>query len=191
MGLEEMLSTIRANTQEQSAKIITEAKLEAEKISSEAKQRSESIVAQGQLHAEKEVQEEKLRSVASARLEAKRRLLEARDEVLRSYEEQAMLYLDEFTKSKDYADFLLRAIKDGVSKIGSGSVVQVNSKDKSLLESNADFELSPETLDCKGGALITSKDGKRRVDNTIESIFYERRGELRLKLTEQVFGKHG
>lgn len=191
MGLEEMLSAIRANTQEQYAKIITEANREAEKISSEAKQRSELIVTQGQLHAEKEVQEEKLRSVASARLEAKRKVLEARDEVLRSYEEQAMRYLDEFTGSKDYADFLLRAIKDGVSKIGSSAVVQVNSKDKNLIESNADFELSSETLDCQGGALITSKDGKRRVDNTIESIFSERRGELRLKLTEQVFGKHG
>ncbi|MGI0085405.1 MAG: V-type ATP synthase subunit E, partial [Nitrososphaerales archaeon] len=182
---------IRADAENKRAKILSDAKMEAEKILSEGRESSARIVSQGRSLAEREVQEEKLRSIASARLEAKRRLLEARDEVLRRYEEQAMSYLDEFTKSKEYTDFLLKVTRDGVSKIGSDAIVHVNSRDKSLLGNGQDFEISSETLDCKGGALIKSKDGRRRVDNTIESIFKERKSDLRLKLTEEVFGKHG
>ncbi len=189
MGLEEMLSRIKVDTEEQYNKIISSAKTESEKIIQEAKQTSEKIISLGKVQAEKEAQDEKLRLVASARLEAKRKLLEARDVVLRSYEDQAFRYADEFTNSNGYKEFLLRVVEDGISKIGTDSVIHVNSKDRNLLQTDRKlgYKISDEPLNCKGGALIISADGKKRVDNTIESIFNERKDELRLKLFEQVF----
>ena len=104
-----------------------------------------------------------------------------------------MRYLKEFAKSTAYKDFLSKMVKDGVAKIGASSVVEVNAADKKLLGTtkSSEYLISALPIDCIGGAIISSKDGKRRVDNTIESIFGERKEDLRLKLSEQVFGKQG
>ena len=191
MGLEEIVSAIRADAENKRAKGLSDAKMEAEKILSEATESSARIVSQGRSLAEREVQEEKLRSVAAARLGAKREILEERESVLQRYETQASQYLEEFSRSPNYKSFLLRIIEDGVSKIGEDAVVHVNSKDKALLQgARLNVQISSTPINCKGGALINSKDEKRRVDNTIESLFKERKEELRLKLTEQIFGKH-
>ena len=191
MGLEEILNTIRADTEAQYTKTISDAKAEAGKIIAEAKQRSQAIIEQKRMQSEKDLQEERLRSIASARLEAKRRLLDAKDEVLRKYEDEALRYLKEFAKSPGYKDFLLKMVNDSVTKIGAGAIVQVNDSDEKLLENSrtGDFRISEKTIDCIGGAIVSSQDGKRRVDNTLESIFEERKDDLRLKLSEQIFGK--
>jgi vacuolar-type H+-ATPase subunit E/Vma4 len=191
MGLEDMLNRIKADAEEQYAKIIADARSEAEKIDADARRRSAEIIAQSAAQTGKELQEERLRSIASVRLESKRKLLVARDAALRKYEEEASRIVDEFPKSSAYKDFLVRVIRDGVSKIGSGAVVRLNSKDRSLVSGNSEeYTISDEPLNSKGGALITSSDGKRRVDNTLESIFDDRKDELKLKLAEQVFGAH-
>jgi V/A-type H+-transporting ATPase subunit E len=190
MGLEEILSSIKSDTEAQYAKIVSDAKAEASKILSDAKQRSSEIALQGKADGQREAQEEHLRSVASAHLEAKRKVLEAKDELLRNYEEQAKKYLGEFARSPKYRDFLSRVVKDGISKIGPGAVVQVNSSDMQILRrENENLNISPKALDCIGGAIISSEDGKRRVDNTLESIFGEKKEELRLRLSKQVFGQ--
>lgn len=194
MGLEEMLNAIRANTESQYSKIITDAKTEADRILAQAEQSSQSIVSQGKVQGEKELQEEKLRTIASARLEGKRKYLETREQVLKRYEEGATRYLKEFARSPNYRKFLQSMIQEGVSKIGPGAIVQVNASDKKLLATgdmikNGEYKLSPNSMDCIGGAMISSPDGKRRIDNTIESIFAEKKEDLRLKITEQLFGK--
>jgi V/A-type H+/Na+-transporting ATPase subunit E len=189
MGLEEMLTTIRMNTETQCEKIISDAKGEAQKILAEAKQQAAKLEEERNAQAQRELEQERLRSIASARLEAKRRLLETKDEILRKYEDEALRYLQEFVKSPAYKDFLLNMVKDGVTKIGTGAVVQVNASDRNLLQNSSDFQLSPDSIDCIGGAVISSPDGKRRVDNTLESIFEDRKEELRLKLSEELFAK--
>lgn len=191
MGLEEMLNTIRADTEAQYLRTISDAKAEAEKIIAEAKQRSQAIEDQKRIQSQKELQEEKLRSIASARLEAKRKLLAAKEEVLRKYEDEALNYLKEFARSPSYKDFLLKMVDDGVTKIGAGSLVQVNDSDKKLLENSrpGDFQVSEKTINTIGGAIISAQDGKRRVDNTLESIFEDRKDELTLRLSEQIFGE--
>jgi V/A-type H+/Na+-transporting ATPase subunit E len=191
MGLEEMLNSIRTDTEAQHARTISDAKAEAEKIISEARQRAQAIIEQRRIQSQKELQEERLRSIASARLEAKRRLLTAKDEVLRKYEDEAFRYLKDFAKSSMYEDFLFKMVNDGVAKIGAGAIVQVNPSDKKLLENSSmgDFQISEKTIDSIGGAIISSQDGKRRVDNTLESIFEERKDDLTLQLSDQIFGK--
>ena len=193
MGLEEMLSTIRADTEVEYAKTISDAKAAAEKILAEARQTSQSTVEQKRIQSEKELQEEKLRSIASARLEVKRRLLETRDEVLKKDQEEAMRYLKEFAKSTVQQRFSFKDGEGWSCKNGASSVVEVNAADKKLLGTtkSSEYLISALPIDCIGGAIISSKDGKRRVDNTIESIFGERKEDLRLKLSEQVFGKQG
>ena len=189
MGLEEMLSRMHADTEQEYEKVVANARSEAAGILEVANQKAESVRSQGRVQAEKDVQEEKLRSVASARLEVKRQLMQAREDVLEDYERKAKVFVDEFVQSKDYDSFLMKLIDDGVEKIGDTPVVHVCSRDAALLRGRpTGFQVSDEPFDCKGGAIISSQDGKRRVDNTIESLLSERRDELRLKLAERVFG---
>jgi vacuolar-type H+-ATPase subunit E/Vma4 len=191
LGLDDMLTTIRSNTETQVSKIISDAKTESEKIIAEARQRADNATSRGAQQSAREVEEERNRVLASARLGASRRLLEARDEVLRGYEEQASSYLADFANSPDYKDFFVRMANDGVSKIGDSAVVQINPRDKPLLKDprlkQLNIQVSPDPLNGAGGVVVLSSDGKRRVDNSLESIFNERKDELRLKLTQQIF----
>jgi len=182
-----MLAAIKSNTASQSDKIISDAKTEAAQIDTDAQAKSQALISQSRTDSEKEASEYRTRSIASFKLDAKRKMLEARDEVLRAYEQQANGFLDDFAKSSDYQDFLIKVTKEGVAEIGSGAVVQVNAKDRSLLNGTG-FQISPDAINSIGGAIIVSGDEKRRVDNTIESIFNDRKQELRLELLKQVFG---
>jgi V/A-type H+/Na+-transporting ATPase subunit E len=187
MGLEEMLSAIKTNTSAQRDKIIADARSEAERIEAEANAKSETLISQSRSQSEKEVIEGRIRSIASFKLEAKRKMLEAKDEIMRAYEEQAASFLNDFTKSPEYKDFLLKVTKDGISQIGSDAIVQINVRDRNILNGSG-FQISSDPISSIGGAIITSADEKRRVDNTVESIFDDRKQELRLELMKQVFG---
>jgi V/A-type H+-transporting ATPase subunit E len=191
MGLEEMLTRIKAETEEQYSKIIADAKAEADRIIEVAQKRAEDIVVESKAQAQRQAQEDRLRALAAARLEAKRQMLKAREDVISNYEAEATKYIDEFVKSRDYRDFLVRMVKDGVDKVGEDSVVHVNQRDYKLLQDDHRFgyKLTKNTISSKGGAIIFSSDGKKRVDNTVESILNDRREILRLKLAEQIFGK--
>lgn len=189
MGLEEIVKRIDEDAAQQSSKIVAEAEAESSKMIAEAKSKAESITASAKSKAEKEAKDERMRSIASAHLAAKRDLLQAREDVLRRYEAQIMDSVDEFVKSDDYSKFLLKAIADGVSKIGKDGVIQVNSKDRALLKGKKlDGKVSSDSIECRGGAIVTSPDGRRRVDNTIESYLRDRSDRVRLMLVEQVFG---
>lgn len=189
LGLEEIVKRIDQEAAERASKIVGEATEGATKVMAESKERAESILAGAKAQAEREAREERQRSVASARLAAKRELLQAREDVLKRYEAGVLASVDSFAKSDEYLKFLTRAIEQGVSKIGKDAEIRVNSRDKAALKGKKlGGELSKETLDSKGGALVVSADGKRRVDNTVESLLRERSDALRLMLTQQVFG---
>ncbi|MDG6985553.1 MAG: hypothetical protein JRM73_02255 [Nitrososphaerota archaeon] len=188
MGLEEIIARISQEASDQAGKIVADANAEASRILADAKARADSELSSAKAQAEREVREEKLRSVASARLAAKRELLQAREDVIRRYEAGIADALDDFAKSDDYPKFLIKVIDDGVSKIGKDAKVQVNAHDKALLKGKkVAAEVSKEEIDCKGGAIISSADGRRRVDNTVESLLRERGDAIRLKLLDQVF----
>lgn len=189
MGLEEIIGKIDQEASDQAAKIASDAREAASKTVGDAKARAEAIISQARAQAEREAKEERVRSVASARLAAKRELLLAREDVLRRYEQDVLGSVDDFTKSDGYSTFLMKAIDDGVEKIGKDAVVQVNSRDRSLLKGKKlAAEISKDAIECQGGALITAADGRRRVDNTVESLLRDRRDTIRLKLVAQLFG---
>ncbi len=189
MGLEEILAKIHEDTEAEYNKIIASAKAEAEEIQKAAMARSDTIISQARDRAGREVQEEKLRLVASARLDVKRQLLQAEEEVVQEQEKKAMSAVDEFIASREYPAFLNMLIDDGVKKLGDKPIVHLNARDKTLVKGRQNsYEISDKPLDCKGGAVVASADGKRRVDNTLESLLSERKDELRLKIAAQVFG---
>ncbi len=193
MGLEEILTRIKAESEEQYSKILSDAKTQADRIIQEAREQAQVRASQIRAQAEREAQEERQRAIAAARLESKRQILQAREKVISRYENEASKIIDEFVKSRDYKQFLFRMIKDGVNKIGEDALVQVNQRDYEFLktdpENSSSYNISESTIDTKGGALISSLDGKKRVNNTIESILSDRREELRLKLSETLFRK--
>lgn len=189
MGLEEIVGRINDEASERAAKIVADARAEASKILDDARERSESIVSQSRSQAERDAREEKLRSVASARLSAKRETLQAREDVLKRYESAILAAVDDFVDTSDYQKFLAGCMDDGLSKLGEDAIIHVNAKDRGSLKGKKySKEVAKEPLDCKGGAMVMSPDGKRRVDNTIESLLRERSDAIRLMLVDQVFG---
>jgi V/A-type H+/Na+-transporting ATPase subunit E len=189
LGLEEIVSRIDQEAADRAAKILEDARADSSKVLDEAKTKADEIVSQARAQADREAKEDRQRSVASARLAAKREILQAKEDVLKRYEKGVMDSLGDFVKSDDYTKFLVKAIDQGLAKIGKDAVIRVNSRDKALLKGRKlGGELSKDSVECQGGALISSSDGKRRVDNTLESLLRDRSDALRLLLVEQVFG---
>ena len=189
MGLEEIVAKISQDADEQAARITSGARDEAKKVVESARAQADSIISDAKAEAEREVRAERLRSVAAARLAAKRELLQAREEVLSRYEDVLRKSVDDFMESDEYLGFLVGVIKDGVSKIGEGAVVHVTPEDRSRLKGKKlPGEMSKDQVDFRGGALVSSADGKRRVDNSIDSLLRERSDAIRLRLVEKVFG---
>ncbi|MDG6953770.1 MAG: V-type ATP synthase subunit E [Nitrososphaerota archaeon] len=189
MGLEEIVAKIGQDADEQAARITSDARDEAKKVVESARAQADSIISDAKAEAEREARAERLRSVAAARLAAKRELLQAREEVLSRYEDVLRKSVDDFMESDEYLGFLVGVIKDGVSKIGEGAVVHVTPEDRIRLKGKKlPGEMSEDKVDFRGGALVSSADGKRRVDNSIDSLLRERSDAIRLRLVEKVFG---
>ncbi|MDG6987956.1 MAG: V-type ATP synthase subunit E [Nitrososphaerota archaeon] len=189
MGLEEIVAKISQDADEQAARLTSDARDEAKKATDSARAQADSIISDAKAEAEREARAERLRSVAAARLAAKRELLQAREEVLSRYEDVLRKSVDDFMESDEYLDFLAGVIKDGVSKIGEGAIVHVTPEDRSRLKGKKlPGEMSKDQVDFRGGALVISVDGKRRVDNSIDSLLRERSDAIRLRLVEKVFG---
>jgi V/A-type H+/Na+-transporting ATPase subunit E len=188
VGLEEIVGRISQEAADQAGKVLADAGAEATRIVSDAKAKADALVSGAKAQAEREVREERMRSVASARLAAKREILQAREDVIQRYEAGVMGAVDDFAKSDGYSKFLVSMIEDGLSKIGKDAKIQVNGRDRALLKGKKlGGEVSKDELDCKGGAMVSSSDGKKRVDNTIESLLRDRSDVIRLKLLDQVF----
>jgi V/A-type H+-transporting ATPase subunit E len=106
--------------------------------------------------------------------------------------------LKQFVESDSYPSCLLTLIEEAVKKIDSEQVVvYVNSKDQKLLKNGVLDELSKkmeknltlanEPVDCLGGCVVKTPDGKLSHDNTFEKRLQALKPNLRIKIAKMLF----
>ncbi len=128
--------------------------------------------------------DESAEAIANAHLEAKRELAKAKGELVDSVEKQVWAELLKVRKNKDaYAKLLHKLISTGAKALGSGdAIVYVRAEDRSLVGDLKDAKLARESVVCSGGAIITSADGRVRIDNTLEALLEEKRDAMRIEI---------
>lgn len=188
--------------------IAEEGRREAENALSAAEAEAESALTKAREEAEKALEGQLLARRSAAYSEAKRIVdsteLEARKSIL-TFREQVVLEalgalqarLQAFKREPGYADFLLRALAEGIELLsGTEFVVELDGEDLDLLAETARkwaedrgvaVDLRPDpSLD--GGVRVYTSDRHLLYDNSLSARLRRNENELRQEIWRRVFG---
>ncbi len=199
-GLSAITSEVLDDVQKEAEAIILAAENEAKETLKAAKEQAEqnyqTILNQAKVKAENE--RRKITSVTE--VEMRNRLLQTKEELVDDAFQRALVKLQDFVKTEEYHEYLLKLIEEVVKKIGQKKVVvQVNAEDKTWLTQDMldrlskrlrqELKLSDETEDFIGGCKIQTVDGKITYDSTIDNRLQELKPTLRIEAAKILFEK--
>jgi len=199
-GLSAITSEVLGDVQKEAEAIILAAENEAKETLKAAKkqadQKYQTIIDQAKTKAE--VERRKMTSVTE--VEIRNLLLQTKEDLVDNAFEKALVKLQDFVKTKEYHEHLLKLIEEVAKKIeGESLLVQVNSEDKTWLKQEMlnslskklrrELKLSGETEDFIGGCKIQTVDGKITCDSTIDNRLQELKPALRVEAAKILFGK--
>ena len=199
-GLSAITSEVLDDVEKEAEAIILAAKNEAKEIlkasKAQADQSYQTIINQAKTRAETE--RRKITSVTE--LEMRNRLLQTKEDLVDNAFEKARVKLQDFVKTKEYHEHLLKRIEEVAKRIDSKNfVLQVNAGDKAWLTQDVldrlsnrlrrELKLSDETEDFIGGCKIQTADGKVTFDSTIDYRLQELKPTLRVEAAKILFGK--
>ena len=130
----------------------------------------EKIIADGKKEADKIEKQ----IIGSADLQSRNKTLlivqESTDKVL----EKAKEKISNMDRNSEYSSLIAKLLTEATSALTTSDVIVfTNSKDKDVVQSAVSnisgAELSNDTIDCRGGVKVTSKDGSMSFDNTIDA----------------------
>lgn len=182
MSLDQLRKEIKSEAQSQRKQALNEAKKQADAMVSDAERQAKAIVEKAKADAKAEA-EGRLTQVSAARLKAKKRVAEARDALVQQQLEKAREALSRFADSKKYDAVLKKLAEQASGKIGKNAQLYARKKDVSKLKK---WGYKAEEMDCMGGCVAATPDGRIRVNNTLEALFEENQETLRQRIFEEL-----
>jgi len=199
-GLSAIASEVLDDVQKEAEAIILAAENEAKETLKAAKEQADqnyqAIINQAKTKAETE--RRKITSVTE--VEMRNRLLQTKEDLVDNAFEKALVKLQDFVKTEEYHEHLLKLIEKVAKRIASKNLlVQVNAEDKTWLTQDMlnrlskklrrELKLSDETEDFIGGCKIQTVDGKITYDSTMNNRLQELKSTLRVEVAKILFGK--
>lgn len=177
MSLQVLKEELEKSAEEEASRIRKEAESEASLIIEAAHKEARVIREQAEVEASELARAEE-RKLSSAHLRAKHILATARLEVIQralATLGRTLGVLANSTQTKEREEhkriFTLLA-KDALSQVAGDRVISCREKDAPLARQFG--TVSKKFLETSGGLIVTSEDGKVRVDNTFESVLEEK-----------------
>lgn len=197
-GLVAIASEILEDVQNESEKIIREAETKAKEILKQSKTEAEKRHADSIAEAKQKSEQEYNKTKSLTAIEIRNIHLQAKEEQLNSVFEEAVAQLKKFVDSKNYSNYLLSFVEEAAKNIESDNlVIYVNSKDQKLFKTSQledlskkldkKLTLSKETIECMGGCIVKTPDGKLSHDNTFENRLQVLKPNIRVKLEKMLF----
>lgn len=185
MGLDELRQEINKQASKETRKIRHDAEKEAQKILSEAREQAKALLAKEAEKTKAEVAQKEV-GVYAARLQAKKIVADARNAVLGEALNEVKRELAKIAESRDYHKIFDQLAEEGKHIIGKECVLHVNKRDAPLAKKYGNVV---PTLDSIGGVVVTSHDGRLRIDNSFEALLEEHANELKQMAFEQFFAR--
>ncbi len=182
MSLDKLKNELINEAKKEAKSITSKAEKDALKIVKEAEETAKKMIEDAKKQAKASVKAEERERIAAAKLKATRIISEAKNTAVENALKEVFNDFVEVTRRKNYSKTLTRLINEGKKELGANSIVFVNSKDKSKVK-------NARVIDILGGAIIASKNGRIRVNNSFESIFDSKKEELRKQIFIQLFGE--
>jgi vacuolar-type H+-ATPase subunit E/Vma4 len=160
--------------------------LEAElaKVKSEGEAR----VSAAEKEAAELVENERRERLSWAKLEGKRVISEAKEDAARAAFDALIERAKEYSGTRQYANRMKARLASAASEVGGKPVVHVRKDDKALSAKGADVRRDADIL---GGAIVESRDGKLRIDISLEALLEAERDSLRKEIYERMFSEGG
>ncbi|MEW6329667.1 MAG: V-type ATP synthase subunit E family protein, partial [Candidatus Micrarchaeota archaeon] len=159
MGLNDLKKEMRKKAEKEAARLISEQKEKDSALLADARREGRRVVEEARNEVGLMVENERNEQIAAARLQAKKIINDAKEDVVERALEQAFEELKKLRDEKDYRGLLERLIKEGTREIGKDAVVYMNRNDVRLARGMG-VKLADRHIECAGGALIESRDGR-------------------------------
>jgi len=197
-GLASITKEILEDAERDARNIISRAEAEAERIlkhaKEEAERRYEEIIKKGK----ERIKDKKRQAISLFELETKNNLLEAKEEIIEEVYDEAIKRLRQYTLTEEYTNCIFRLMREASRQINSDAlIIRLNERDHQILTKKRLDELSrklgvkiiksDEKINCIGGVVVTSLDGKIIVDNTFENRLRILKDSLRTKIAKILF----
>lgn len=192
MGLENLKKQIEDKARNDSSEIAAQAAREKAEIISKAEAEAKKILSLAKAEAEEAVSREMAEQLASVRLQASRTIAESKEAVINGVIQELALILSRTRKRKEeYKKLFSKLLAEALSELKADARVFVSKEDrelaKEILAGTPRAKLAEESIGASGGVLITSKDGRVRVDNTFESIVDSNKEKIRKLAYDSLF----
>lgn len=207
MGIEGLRSEIQRRALEAERSILAEAEREAERIVSEAKVEVERIRLETLASKQRELDERERKELAIKRVECGKRIADLRHGLTEAVFEEAEAMLEKIAGEKRgkyrYGEKILDLIGEAAGRLGGDHlIISVNARDRKVLKGGLRdlqrdvsgrvgrdliLELDDGTIDCIGGAMVRTADGRKHFNNTIDARLLKCRNEMRWHVAQTLF----
>lgn len=190
MNQEELLKALEEDARKEREKVLQEAEEEARRIIEEAQQELKRLKEEDLIRWKALLSTERAKAINEAKAYAMALLLEARHSILKEVFQRAEKELE---KREGYPDVLRRLILEALEdqKDGEGRVIVfVSGEDLPILQGiNLLQGVEIRAGEVRLGVVVTTRDGRRRVVNTLKSRLEKAKTGLMTILNEMLFKK--
>jgi V/A-type H+/Na+-transporting ATPase subunit E len=197
-GISAISNEVLGDVQKETEAIISTAENQAKESLKKAKEDADKNYLEIVNKANVKAEAEKRKIASVTEVERRNRLLQSKETLVDDAFEKALVKLTAFVKTKEYQKYLLKLVEGVAKQVGQKNlVISVNAQDNDWLnpdvlkrlskKTNLDLSLSSQTIDCIGGCIIQTSDGKIISDNTIDNRLQELKPVLRVEVAKILF----
>ena len=193
MTYENLIASMEVTAEKSVTETTQKAHQEAEEIKQSAEAKAETIKASYLETAEKTAEMERNKLIYNVKAENKMRIIKEKDAVIQRAFFDAQKSLDSFRDDPSYKENFKKMLQEAVRELEEEKVrLYVDTRDKALGKQVLD-ELGKNSeivadLTSAGGLVVSTKDGKVVVSNTIESRLHNARELLKREIFSTLFG---
>lgn len=183
--LKEIKGTILKDTRKEGEEALRKAEEEVEGQLARVKSEGEEKVSLAEREARAMVESERRERLSWAKLEGRRVLAEAKEDAVREAFDSLISRVKAYCGTRPYAAKMKEIISAAAKEVGGKAVVHVRRKDRKLLAvQGADTRGDADIL---GGAIVESRDGKLRIDLSMEALLEANRDAVRKEIYSRMF----
>ncbi len=183
--LSEIKKTIVRDARKEGEDSIRRAEEEVEAELARVKAEGEAKVALAEREAHALIEGERRERLSWAKLEAKRTLAEAREDVVNAAMDVLISRMNAYSGTRSYTQRMKAMISLAVREMGGNAVVHVKRAERKSLSVSGATVLGD--ADIIGGAVVESKDGRLRIDLSLEALLNAHRDEVRKDIYSRLF----
>ncbi|MFH1750580.1 MAG: V-type ATP synthase subunit E family protein [Candidatus Micrarchaeota archaeon] len=186
MSLDALKEELARKTRQEVQRLEAEGKKEAKGLRDEAAKEAERKIVSAKKEALDYVERDRMR-IAAARLKAKHIVLDSRYGAVSEAKRQLGKLLEKKASGRrEYEKMLGDMIQEALFQIGSeDAVIYVRRDDLALAKKYG----TAKPIQCKGGAIIASQDGRIRIDSTFEALLEKNKEKLEQAAFDEMFGR--